>query len=315
MEVYLAEAQRTQRVISQGNMLREQDDGLNCFSFASIRVHSRLKMILSFMILSYFPSMNIHLRTFPNSEELIFQTLELFRSIFATPSKDAANGDGIMLAGGRTPLEIYRRAAADLSRRSSAKAEGLSTEATLFLSDERYVPTCDPQSNYGGIAPFFKVGQASCLSAHALRQPLSHFIRVKTELPIEEAAQAFHNDLSQIGHIPLGLLGLGADGHTASLFNLEDAALRDERLAIPVQQCRACVPLAQNERDARSTFTNQRISVTPTLLNRIERIIILATGAEKKEMIQTLLNKPETIPAGVALADHPNVEIWTDQNI
>ena len=280
--------------------------------------------------------MHIHLKEFSGTEPLISQTLELFRSLFPIPGKTQqapaqpvpmpgktqqapaqpvprlGKNDGVMLAGGRTPLEIYRRAA----------AEGLSTDATLFLSDERYVPASDPQSNYGTISPFFNVGQASCLSAHALlqttadrREALSHFIKIKTELPLEEAAQAFHNDLSQLERIPLGLLGLGTDGHTASLFNLKDAALRDERLAIPVRQCKASIPLAQNERDAHSTFINQRISVTPTLLNRIERIIILATGAEKKEMIQTLLNHPESIPAGVALADHPRVEVWTDQNI
>jgi 6-phosphogluconolactonase len=219
---------------------------------------------------------------FSDSNELIFQALELFRSLFpmlgknqqapAQPVPRLGKSAGLMLAGGRTPLEIYRRAA----------AEGFSTEATLFLSDERYVPTADPQSNYGTIFPF-----------------LPSIGKPRTDLPIEEAAQAFHNDLSKLESIPLGLLGLGTDGHTASLFNLKDAALRDERLAIPVMK--------QEKPD--------RISVTPTLLNRIERIIILATGAEKKEMIQTLLNHPESIPAGVALADHPHIEIWTDQKI
>ena len=257
-------------------------------------------------IFVYFGVMNIHLKTFSTTEDLILQGLELTVSALV----DSEKTEGIMLAGGRTPLEIYRRAA----------AEGLSTKASLFLSDERYVPISDPQSNYGGIAPFFNnVGQASSLSIHAKSQttadrldakrgflkesndrrkwqPLSYVKRVRTELPIEEPAQAFHDELSQIERIPLGLLGLGADGHTASLFNLKDAAIRDERLAIPVIK----------------TEKPDRIRVTPTLLNRIERIIILATGAEKKEMIQTLLNDPETIPAGVALADHPNVEIWTD---
>lgn len=220
------------------------------------------------MILPYFSPMNIQLRTFPTTEALIFQTLELFQEKFPMFGKS----DGIMLAGGRTPLEIYRRAA----------ESGLSTAATLFLSDERYVPVTDPQSNYKTISPFFPtIG------------------KIQTELSIEEAAQAFDEYLSRIQSVPLGLLGLGADGHTASLFNLKDAALRDDRLAIPVIK----------------TEKPDRISVTPTLLNRIERIIILATGADKKEMIQALLEKPEPIPAGVALADHPNVEIWTDQNI
>ena len=206
------------------------------------------------------------LHTFQTAEELIFQTLEKIRQIFP----DLGNSDGVMLAGGRTPIEIYRRAA----------AEGLSTPGKLFLSDERYVPVTDPQSNYGTISPFFP-----------------NLGKVPTELPIEAAAQAFHEDLKKIQRIPLGLLGLGADGHTASLFNLKDAALRDERLAIPV--------IKQEKPD--------RISVTPALLRKVEKILILATGADKKEMIQTLLEKPETIPAGVALADHPHVEIRTDQ--
>lgn len=232
--------------------------------------------------------MNMRLHYFSDVNSLASNGLELLRETFPKLESD----DGVMLAGGRTPLEIYRRAA----------AENLSTPGVLFLSDERYVPVTDLQSNYGSIAPIFNAGQAGS------------FLKVETGLPIEEAAQAFDNDLRQLKRIPFGLLGLGADGHTASLFNLEDAALRDRRLAIAVQ-CRASVSLAQNERDARSTFTTQRISVTPTLLHKIEKIILLLTGVEKRGIIQTLLETPGTLPAGVALAGHPCVEIWTDQTI
>lgn len=210
----------------------------------------------------------IKLRTFQTSEELISQCLETLRKVLP----DLGTDGGVMLAGGRTPLEIYRRAA----------AEEIPTNGKLFLSDERYVPITDPQSNYGSIVPFFK-----------------NLARIQTELPIDEAAQAFHEYLNRMQSVPLGLLGLGADGHTASLFNLQDAALRDERLAIPV--------IKKEKPD--------RISVTPALLNRIDKIIILTTGTEKRKMIQTLLEKPATIPAGVALSDHPNVEIWTDQAV
>jgi 6-phosphogluconolactonase len=206
------------------------------------------------------------LNIFPNSDELMAQALEILLQVL--PNLGTCNG--VMLAGGKTPLEIYRRAA----------AEGISTNGVLFLSDERYVPVTDPQSNYSNIAPFFP-----------------NLVKIRTELPIEQAAQTFDAELRKLKKIPFGLLGLGTDGHTASLFNLKDAALRDERLAIPV--------IKKEKPD--------RISVTPALLNRIEKIIILATGAEKKAMIQTLLAKPETIPAGVALAGHPHVEIWTDQ--
>lgn len=209
----------------------------------------------------------VQLRTFENTEALICQVLDLFGEIFPTLRQN----EGIMLAGGRTPLEIYRRAA----------EQDLTTNGQLFLSDERYVPQSNPQSNCGTISKFFPT-----------------LLPVQTHLPIKEAAETFGQDLSQINRIPLGLLGLGTDGHTASLFNLKDASLRDERLAIPV--------IKPEKPD--------RISVTPTLLNRIDRIIILATGEEKAEMIRILQNRPETIPAGVVLADHPHTEIWTDQS-
>ncbi|NOU35691.1 MAG: hypothetical protein HOO88_02810 [Kiritimatiellaceae bacterium] len=205
------------------------------------------------------------LNVFPNFDELASQCLELLRQTFPK----LGTHDGIMLAGGKTPLEIYRRAA----------AENLSTAGKLFLSDERYVPFTDPQSNYRSIAPFFPT-----------------LGRVPTELPIEAAAQAFCEYLSRMQSVPLGLLGLGADGHTASLFTLQDAAFRNGRLAVPVIK----------------TEKPDRISVTPVLLRRIEKIIILATGEEKKAIIQTLLENSETIPAGAALAGHPNVEVWTD---
>ncbi|MFA5687547.1 MAG: 6-phosphogluconolactonase [Kiritimatiellales bacterium] len=207
------------------------------------------------------------IKRFSSAGELIAHGLETFRKLF--PALSAP--DGLMLSGGETPLELYRRFA----------GEKICTQGTLFLSDERYVPVSDPQNNYGVIAPFFGA---------------SHIVRVRTELPIDAAAKTFENNLRRIQHIPFGLLGLGTDGHTASLFNLNDAALRDERLAIPV------IKLKKPD----------RISVTPALLFRIKKIVILATGQAKQPVIEKLLKTPETIPAGVALAGHPDVEIWTD---
>ncbi len=142
--------------------------------------------------------MNIRLKIFPSTESLISECLKTLRQIFPMLGKN----DGIMLAGGRTPLEIYRRAA----------DEGLTTKGTLFLSDERYVPITDPQSNYGTISAMF-----------------GNLIRVKTELPLNETAESFHNDLTQLKNIPLGLLGLGRDGHTASLFTIEHAKMGSGR--------------------------------------------------------------------------------------
>ena len=113
----------------------------------------------------------IHLKTFTTTDVLIDRALDALRTVFPTLGKT----DGVMLAGGRTPLEVYRR----------AKEESLTTEGILFLSDERYVPDTDPQSNYGTISPM-----------------LDPLMRVPTELPIDAAAQAFHEKLSRIERIP-----------------------------------------------------------------------------------------------------------------
>ena len=56
----------------------------------------------------------------------------------------------------------------------------------------------------------------------------------------------------------------------------------------------------------------QGISVTPAVFRRVEKIILLVTGESKRGIINTLLNDPESIPAGIALSSHPNVELWTD---
>jgi len=125
------------------------------------------------------------------------------------------------------------------------------------------------------------------------------FIRVQTGLPIEEAADQFAAELQPLEVIDLGFLGMGADGHTAGFFTPEQANLKTGGLT-----------LHTNRPDGM-----QGVSVTPAVFQRVERIILLVTGESKHDIIQMLLTQPETIPAGIALADHPNVELWTDLQV
>lgn len=205
------------------------------------------------------------LRSFSHREALIEEGLSLFQSTVGS----LGERDGVMLSGGQTPLELYRRVA----------DAGASSRGVFFLSDERVVATDDPLSNYGAIRPFFP-----------------SLLRVRTELPIEEATRCFDADLRELGSIPLGFLGMGADGHTASLFTIGDAARKTNELAIAVH--RETPP--------------ERISVTRSLLLRVDRIVLLVPGEAKREVVRTLLDQPGVIPAGVALANHPRVEVWTD---
>lgn len=205
------------------------------------------------------------LRHFVDHEALIQEGISLFRSVFGS----LGERDGLMLSGGQTPLALYRRVA----------EAGLSCRGVVFLSDERVVATDDPQSNYGAIQPFFP-----------------SLLRVRTELPIGEAARCFDKDLAGLRSIPLGFLGMGTDGHTASLFTIGDAARETGELAIAV----------------RREVPPDRISVTRLLLQRVDRIVLLVPGESKREVVRTFLDQPGALPAGVALANHPQVEVWTD---
>jgi 6-phosphogluconolactonase len=195
-------------------------------------------------------------------------------------SSENEQAQGIMLSGGSTPKAIYRSLGRKRIRRNNA--------LRLFLSDERMVPSDSPDSN--------------ALLVQNLARKLS-FLSVKTGQTPEEAAIQFHHDLArelELGmHIDLGLLGLGADGHTAGIFTNELAGSATAYYACAVERADGL----------------HGVSVTPALLQRVKKIIFIVVGETKKDMLTTLLNDPQTIPAGIALKDHPDIEIWTDQPV
>jgi len=111
----------------------------------------------------------------------------------------------IMLSGGSTPLPAYR----SLAARPPKPAAGLK----ILFCDDRYVPSTAEASNFHQ--------SLALIEALALSEP--SVLRVRTELPLEKAAEDYESRLdgllSEGTRFGLGLLGLGADGHTASLFN------------------------------------------------------------------------------------------------
>ena len=96
------------------------------------------------------------------------------------------------------------------------------------------------------------------------------------------------------GRITLGLLGLGADGHTASLFTPEDVARGENLYAVAVPH--------EPKPD--------RISVTPELLRRVERLVILVAGPEKNAIVTKLMETPDQVVAGLVLRNATSIEIW-----
>ena len=208
----------------------------------------------------------------------IFKTTEtLIAETTGLLRQTLATPGHLMLSGGSTPYIVYNRLAASPCPVHAGRS--------LFLSDERMVPFDSERNNAHNLMPML----------HALECE-DRFIRVDTSLPIAEAAARFEAALQPLESIDLGFLGMGSDGHTAGFFTPEQASLKAGALT-----------LSTDRPDGM-----RGISVTPALFKRIERIILLVSGESKREIINTVLTEPGTIAAGIALADHPNVELWTE---
>jgi 6-phosphogluconolactonase len=205
-----------------------------------------------------------------------------FDAALAQRLEDAISGPAaaVMLSGGRTPLPTYREVAV----RKPAPARGLH----LFFSDDRYVPATSDSSNY------FQ----SRMLIDALALPESAVLRVRTELPVEQAAADYQQQLAAMLNsgvrIGLGLLGVGADGHTASLFNTGNLEQARGKLAIAVQRPDGL----------------QGISVTPELLSKVSEPLFLVTGADKHAIVEEFLKSDSRLIARQAVAGCPKAELW-----
>jgi 6-phosphogluconolactonase len=193
----------------------------------------------------------------------------------------AAGPSAIMLSGGETPLPAYR----ELASRSLAHDAGLH----VLFSDERYVPSDSEASNYHRARPLLD----------ALALPPQQLLRVRTEVPLEQAAERYERALESLltAGIPitLGLLGLGADGHTASLFSRGDLTRAAGHLAIPVQRP-----------DGMSA-----VSVTPELLTRVEQVLFVVAGG-KQQALRTFEAQGD-VTAWHAVERCRRVELWVHE--
>jgi 6-phosphogluconolactonase len=160
-----------------------------------------------------------------------------------------ARADGsIALAGGSTPRRAYELAAA---------LEPDWRGAELWLGDERCVRLTDEHSNA-------RLVREALLDRLAAPPPAAHF--VDTELPPEAAAAAYDEALRGAA-LDLCLLGLGPDGHTASLFPGSPALEAHDRLAVAADPGLApWVP---------------RVTMTIPMLSSAAHVVFLAVGADK----------------------------------
>lgn len=165
----------------------------------------------------------------------------------------AAHADGsLVLAGGSTPRRAYERA---------AEAHADWGGAEIWFGDDRCVPPNDPRSN--------QLLVREALLDRVLVPPLVH--AVETRLPPDRAAAAYDAELrDQI--LDLVLLGLGPDGHTASLFPRAPSLDEAERLAVAAEA--ALEPFVE------------RVTMTIPALASAAHVVFLAVGAEKAEAVR-----------------------------
>jgi len=186
----------------------------------------------------------------------------------------------VMLSGGKTPLEAYHLVADG----TCVASAGL----RLFLGDERLVPITSAESNYGNMRFMFEA-----LNLHG-----NQIIGVSPGLEPAMATERYDYDLRKFinsgGVIPLGLLGLGADGHTASLFCKEDLERGRGRYAI----------------SAVGPDGLKRVSVTPDLLSKIQQIVFIVSGPGKQAIVDKLINRPAGVVAGMAVAGVKMKQLW-----
>jgi 6-phosphogluconolactonase/glucosamine-6-phosphate isomerase/deaminase len=192
----------------------------------------------------------------------------------------ARGASAVMLSGGTTPMAAYRT----LARQPPVHDDRLH----VLFSDERYVPADSSASNYYQSRPLLD----------ALALPPESLLRVRTELPLDEAAAAYDAALTTLLssgiHIGLGLLGLGANGHTASLFTPDDIERARGRYAIAVQRP-----------DGMSA-----VSVTPELLATVREPVFVVAGSGKQDALRALLAQDTSLVAWRAVQGCADVELW-----
>lgn len=179
-------------------------------------------------------------------------------------------GCSLALAGGSTPRPVYLRL---------AERPGIPWHAVaVFFGDERAVPPDHPRSNY-------RLAVETLLSRVAVPPVQIH--RMEAERPDpDQAAREYEALLPD--PLDLLLLGIGADGHIASLFPHAAALTEYQRRVVPASGGVPPLP---------------RLTITPPVIGQARRLLVLAVGPDKAPAVAGALasdSKPEALPARLA---------------
>lgn len=225
--------------------------------------------------------MKMDTRVFPDIDALSGAALDELLRIMADAVRERGRF-AIALSGGRTPEKMYRLWA-ERERRSARTPWD---KVHLFWGDERYVPKDDPLSNY-------RMTREALIAHVAIPAANVHRVRGPEDFATPEAAaEAYESELrkffgSAAPAFDLQLLGLGVEGHTASLFPGSPALEETKRWVMAVEA---------------PANPPRRLTLTPAVLNQARNAFFLVAGEDKREIIHALRAEPESqksqYPAG-----------------
>jgi 6-phosphogluconolactonase len=201
-------------------------------------------------------------------------------NLIATDANTAvANRGGfhIALSGGNTPKAAYELLAGNVLRAAIPWQK-----VSVYFGDERCVPPDDERSNYRMAARAF---------LDAVPIPRSNVHRIRGEidpgLAANEYASTLRADFGSSPQLDLVLLGLGEDGHTASLFPGSDPDLDDGALVRAVYA---------------QTQDMWRVTITPAVINGAHRVVFAVEGTSKAPVLAAVYEGPRdpiTYPAQI----------------
>jgi len=195
---------------------------------------------------------------------------------FVDAAREAVCAKGsfsVALSGGSTPKALY----ALLLNNGPLRAMMPWDKIQFFFGDERHVPPDDAESN-------FRMASEAMLAEAPIDSKQVHRIKGEIENAAEAAAEyerdlrvSFRLETGQLPRFDLVLLGMGPEGHTASLFPGTKALKEDQRLVVS---------------NWVGKLYTDRITLTPLVLNNAARVVLMVHGAEKASALKAVLEGP-----------------------
>jgi len=240
--------------------------------------------------------MKAEIRSYPSLLDLSRAAAEFITGLAEVAAREGDNFT-LVLSGGKTPRLLYELLA---QAPYSSKIDWKQTH--LFWGDERCLPPDHTDSN-------FAMAFQTLISRISIPSKNVHRIPAETEPP-EAAAKQYEQTLreffpparenemtSNFPSFDLVLLGLGEDGHTASLFP-GDAALEYQTSWVAAVDGFGASPAVP------------RITLTLPVINRAKCVLFLASGSEKREVLTAILDNPETTDYPAARVQPAGRLLW-----